>query len=181
MSVLTRNRICGLLLAAAIFALDQWAKGYMVGAFQLRQKVEVEITSFFSFHYAENRGVSFGLLQAESMEARFLLIGLTGLIATVVLVWMLREKKLPDILGLAMILGGALGNIWDRYAEGFVIDYLDLHFFGTSIFNIFNLADSWITFGVVIILARSFFLREKRADKSEPADKDEADTAAETN
>jgi len=175
MSFLTRNHLVGLVIAGAIVALDQWVKWYMVGPFQLRQKIEVEITSFFSFHYAENKGVSFGLFPAESMEGRFLLIGITGLISLVVLVWLLREKKFPDIVGLAMILGGALGNIWDRYAEGFVIDYLDLHFFGVSVFNIFNLADAWITIGVVIILARSIFLREKRDDENE------AEASAETN
>jgi signal peptidase II len=180
MKFLTRNHLFGLVIALAVFALDQWVKRFMVGPFQLRQRIEVEVTSFFSFHYAENKGVSFGLLPAESMEARFVLIGLTGLISLVVLVWMLREKKFPDILALALVLGGALGNIWDRYSEGFVIDYLDLHFFGTSIFNIFNLADVWITFGVVIILARSIFLREKR-DETEPADENGAETAAETN
>jgi signal peptidase II len=176
----TRNHLYGLAIALTIFALDQWVKGFMVGAFKLRQRIEVEVTSFFSFHYAENKGVSFGLMPAESMEARFLLIGITGLISLIVLVWMLREKKLPDIMALAMILGGALGNIWDRYSEGFVIDYLDLHVFGVSVFNIFNLADMWITFGVVIILARSIFLREKRPEP-EPADPAEAETAAETN
>ena len=181
MSFLTRNHIFGLVTAGAVFALDQWVKWYMVGPFQLRQKIEVDIASFFSFNYAENTGVSFSLFPAESMEGRFLLIGLTLLISLVVLIWMLREKKLPDILGLAMILGGAAGNIWDRYSEGFVIDYLDLHVFGRSIFNIFNLADVWITFGVAIILARSIFLREKREDESEPADKNEAETSAETN
>jgi signal peptidase II len=181
----TRNHLFGLAIALTVFALDQWVKGLMVGAFKLRQKIEVEITSFFSFHYAENKGVSFGLLPAESMEARFVLIGLTGLIALIVFVWMLREKKLVDILALAAILGGAMGNIWDRYSEGFVIDYLDLHFFGVSIFNIFNLADAWITLGVVIILARSFFLREKRDETGEPAQpgtgQDGAEAPAETN
>ena len=181
MSFFTRNHLVGLIVAGAIFALDQWVKWYMVGPLQLRQKAEIYVFPFFSFRYAENRGVSFGMLPANSMEARFLLIGVTCLIALVVLVWMLRERRLPDILGLAMILGGALGNIWDRYTTGYVIDYLDLHFGGWSIFNIFNLADSWITVGVLIILARSIFLREKRDEKSEPAGKDRPETSAETN
>lgn len=171
---LTRNHVFGLLTAGAIFVLDQWVKWYMVGPFRLREKIEVPLTSFFSFHYAENRGVSFGLFAAESIEGRLLLIGITTLISLAVLIWMLRERKLPDIIGLAMILGGALGNIWDRATEGYVIDYLDLHVFDVSIFNIFNLADSWITIGVVIILARSIFLREKQDD-------DGAEAPVETN
>jgi signal peptidase II len=59
---------------------------------------------------------------------RWGLVGVTGLIALVVSVWLLRERKLGDILPLGMILGGALGNIRDRVALGYVIDFADLHF-----------------------------------------------------
>jgi signal peptidase II len=79
-----------------------------------------------------------------------------------VLIWMLREKAFADILGLAMVLGGAMGNIRDRVLYGFVVDYADLHFGEFRPFLIFNLADAAITIGVLIILARSFLSREKR-------------------
>jgi signal peptidase II len=79
---------------------------------------------------------------------------------------MLREKLLGEILGLSLILGGALGNIKDRYDLGYVVDYADLHFGAFRPFLIFNLADAAITVGVLIVLARAFFLRDK-ADKPE--------------
>jgi signal peptidase II len=82
-----------------------------------------------------------------------------------VFIWLLREKKLGDIIPLGMVLGGALGNIVDRTKFGYVLDYADLHFGDFRPFLIFNLADAAITVGVVIILARSFLIREKADDK----------------
>ena len=101
----------------------------------------------------------------------------TALIAVVVLVWMLRERSMGEILGLSLILGGALGNIYDRYAWGYVIDYADLHFGEFRPFLIFNIADAAITIGVLIILARSFFLR----DSEESTPKDAKAASPETN
>ncbi|HSG35774.1 MAG TPA: signal peptidase II [Sphingomonadaceae bacterium] len=181
MRFLSRIHFWGLAIAAALFALDQWVKWLMVYPLQLRQQGEIVVTSFFSFRYAENRGVSFGMFPAESLETRLLLIAVTSLISLVVLVWMLREKRFIDVLALAMILGGALGNIWDRLRDGYVTDYLDLHFGGISIFNIFNLADTWITLGVVIILARALFLREKQPQEGHEAHIEGAEKPAETN
>ena len=91
------------------------------------------------------------------------------LIALLVTVWMFREKLFGDILGLSLILGGALGNIKDRYDYGYVVDFLDLHIGEFRPFLIFNVADAAITIGVLIILARSLFVREK-APEEEPAD-----------
>src|SRR3546814_10615493 len=86
---------------------------------------------------------------------------MTGAIALFVFVWIMRERKLGDIAALSLVLGGAAGNIRDRFMYGFVIDYADLHFGEWRPFLIFNLADAAITIGVLIILARSLLSREK--------------------
>ena len=106
-----------------------------------------------------------GLLVASSEASRWLLVALTAAIATVVIVWITRERNPADTLALGLVLGGALGNILDRVRVGFVIDYADLHFGSWRPFLVFNLADAAITFGVLIILARSFLIREKRDTK----------------
>jgi len=164
-TAVTRNRLIGLALAAAIAIIDQVVKWYVVGPLNLRNVRNIELLPFFDLTYTENRGISLGMLQATNMEMRFLLVGVTALIAVVVLVWILREKLLPDILGLALILGGAIGNIKDRWDLGYVIDYADLHIaaFGNIYrpFLIFNIADAAITIGVVIVLVRSLFFGEK--------------------
>ena len=157
----TSGRLIGLGFAILLFAVDQWVKGYVVGPLDLRRVRNIEILPFFDLTYVENRGISLGMFEATSMEMRWALVGVTALIGVVVLIWMMREKLLGDILGLAMILGGALGNIRDRFNLGYVIDYADLHIGTFRPFLVFNIADAAITIGVVIILARSLFMSEK--------------------
>ena len=157
-----RNRLLGLALAAAIFAADQWLKGFVTGPLGLtRVGDHLDLLPFFDFTLTHNYGVSLGMFEATSPEMRWGLVGLTGLIATVVFVWLLRERKLWDIAGLALILGGALGNIRDRWLYGYVIDYADFHIGTIQPFMIFNVADAAITVGVLIVLARALFMREK--------------------
>lgn len=165
MTSATRHRLIGLALAALVLALDLGLKALVIGPLGLNEDGEqIVLTSFFNLTRTSNYGVSLGLLTAESMEMRWLLVALTGGIALVVAVWMMREKLLADIVPLGLVLGGALGNIRDRVAMGHVIDYADLHFGTWRPFLVFNLADAAITLGVLFILARSFLSREKRAD-----------------
>ena len=111
------------------------------------------------------------------METRWLLVAVTALIAAVVLVWMMRERLLGEIAGLALILGGALGNIRDRYELGYVIDFADFHIGEFRPFLIFNVADAAITIGVVIILARSLLLRDKGETETGDAPRGETSDA----
>jgi len=159
--MLTRVRIEGLGLALLVAVLDRVVKAVMVGPVALRERGLIELLPFFDLRYAENYGVSFGMFTADTLEMRWGLIGMTALIATGVLVWMLRETARGDILGLGMVLGGAVGNIYDRLTFGYVIDYADLNIGEWRPFQIFNLADVAITFGVLILLARSFKSRDK--------------------
>ncbi|MDE2435762.1 MAG: signal peptidase II [Sphingomonadales bacterium] len=167
MTHIFRNRLIGFALAALVLALDLVIKWAVTGPLGLNEDGEqVVLTPFFNLTRTSNYGVSLGLLTATSPAMRWLLVALTATIAAVVLVWMLREKKLWDILPLALVLGGALGNIRDRVVFGHVIDYADLHFGDWRPFLVFNLADAAITLGVVFILARSFLSREKPADNA---------------
>lgn len=162
MSFLTRNRTAGLVLAAIVFFVDQAVKRWVVVDLGLRQRGDqVVVTPFFNLTRENNYGVSLGMFAADSMEMRWALVALTGAIALFVLVWMMREKAVSDIVALALILGGAIGNIRDRFYHGFVIDYADLHFGQFRPFLIFNVADAAITVGVVIILARTLLSRDK--------------------
>lgn len=161
MSTPAGRRAIGLAIAALIFAADRYVKWLMLHPLKLREVGVIELIPFFDLRWTENYGVSLGMLTANSMEMRWLLVAMTALIALVVLVWMLREKLLGDIFALALVLGGALGNIYDRTTKGFVIDYADLHFGSFRPFLIFNIADAAITIGVLIILARSLLSREK--------------------
>lgn len=167
---LSRKHVLGLGIAALIFTVDQFLKWLMVGPLQLQFVRQIYLLPIFNLTWTENYGVSLGLFTAQSDTGRWILVGVTAAIALFVTVWMLREKALGDILALALVLGGALGNIVDRSTVGFVIDYADLHFGEWRPFLIFNLADAAITIGVLIILARSFLSREKpEPEQAEPA------------
>ena len=161
LGLFTRNRLIGLALAAAIFVVDQWLKSLMIGPLQLREVGNIHLLPFFDLTWVENYGVSLGMLTARSMEMRWGLVALTAGIALIVLIWMMREKVLGEILGLSLVLGGAIGNIRDRINYGYVVDYADFHIGDFRPFLIFNLADAAITIGVLIILARGFLIREK--------------------
>ncbi|MDT0575798.1 signal peptidase II [Croceicoccus sp. F390] len=158
--VLWRRRLAGLGLAAAITLGDQLLKLWLLGPMLLRERGLIPIVSFFDFRYAENRGISYGFLSADSLESRLFLFALTGAIALGVLVWILRERRAGDIAALSLVLGGALGNIIDRVRFTYVVDYADLHFGSIRPFAIFNLADAAITIGVVLLLARSLLIRD---------------------
>ena len=159
------RRVAGLVLAALVFGLDQFVKWLVTGPLEIDQVGDVmHLLPFFDLTFTQNFGISLGLFEADSVEARWILVFGTALIAVIVLLWMLRERTGGDIFGLGLILGGALGNILDRVQYGYVVDYADLHFGTFRPFLIFNIADAAITIGVLIILARSFFLRDKSAD-----------------
>lgn len=184
-----RKRSIGLALAAMVYAVDQWIKSLALGPWRLREVGVIDLLPFFDLRWTQNFGVSLGMFEATSNEMRWALVAVTGLIALVVFVWLLRERSMWDIAGLALILGGALGNIQDRYLYGYVIDYADLHFRGIPQylcpsyengvcrpFLVFNVADAAITIGVLIILARALFMREKPAS---PQREQQADPTAE--
>jgi len=100
---------------------------------------------------------------------RWTLVAVTAFVAAAVAFWMTREQAKGDVVALALILGGALGNIVDRVRHGFVVDFADLHFGDFRPFLIFNVADACITIGVLLLVARALLLREKApsaADRS---------------
>jgi len=167
MGFLTPNRFKGIVLAIAVMIVDQLVKWYMLAGLELRRVGVIDILPFFDLRYAENRGISYGFLTADSLESRILLFLLTGAIALGVLIWMMRENKFGDIAALALVLGGALGNIIDRVRFTYVVDYADFHLGAWRPFAVFNLADAAITAGVVLLLARSLLIREKPSGVAE--------------
>ena len=145
-------------LAAVVFLLDQLVKHWIVNIVRLEEQITIPVLPFFSLTWVENRGVSMGMLTADTEVGRWLLVGLTALIATVVAVWIRRERLWPESVALGLILGGALGNIVDRVRFGYVVDFVHLHW-GPWSFYVFNIADAAITIGVIILLFRALIGR----------------------
>jgi len=151
----------GVTVAVVVFGLDQLVKWVVAGPLHLKTLGQIEFFPIFNLTWVENYGVSLGLLTADSATGRWLLTGLTALIATVVAIWLWREKNRQDVIGLGLVLGGALGNILDRVRFGYVVDFADLHFGAFRPFLVFNIADAAITVGVLILLFRALLARDK--------------------
>jgi len=168
-SKLRRNRAAAFVIAFLIFAFDQAVKWVVTIPLDLAGQPDKTITivSFFDIHWTENRGVSLGLLSADGELGRWLLVALTAGIATFVGIWMWRERKRADSVALAMVLGGALGNIVDRARLGYVVDYADLHFGAWRPFLVFNVGDAAITIGVLLLLVRALLMRDGKPPKKD--------------
>ena len=145
--------------ALLIFATDQLSKWIVTVPLQLQQKAQIVLLPIFNLTWVENNGISLGLLNATTPTGRWLLVTMTAAIAIGVAWWITREEKRGDQLALALVLGGALGNIVDRVRHGYVVDFADLHFGAFSPFLVFNVADAAISIGVAILLLRAFLFR----------------------
>ncbi|MDH7972690.1 signal peptidase II [Sphingomonas sp. AR_OL41] len=152
----------GLAIAGAFVIVDQAVKLFVTGPLGLSVLGDSRtLLPIFNLQYVANRGVSLGLLHADTETMRWALVALTGAIAIGVLVWMFNEKNRQDQFALGMVLGGAVGNIIDRIRLGYVIDYADLHFGEWRPFLVFNLGDAFITMGVLVLLVRALLVRDK--------------------
>lgn len=148
-------------IAGLVFVVDQLVKWLVISS-GLKQAGQITVLPFFNLTWVENYGVSLGMLTARSDATRWLLVALTAAIAAGVAVWIFREKLRADALALALVLGGALGNIVDRVRFGYVVDYADLHFGAFQPFLVFNIADAAITIGVLLLVLRALLTRETK-------------------
>jgi signal peptidase II len=153
----------GLSLVALV--LDQASKLLVDSTMQLYQSIP--LLPFFKLTYVHNTGAAFSFLSEAGGWQRWFFAGLALVISIVIAVWLSRLEKHETLLAVALslILGGAVGNLIDRLAYGYVIDFLDVYY-GTWHWPAFNIADSAITLGVVLMLLESFGLG-KTKDKEE--------------
>ena len=141
-------------LAALVIVADQITKVWVLEHFKLGDSQE--ITSFFNLVRAHNTGAAFSFLASASGWQRWLFTGL-GLVATALILWQLHIHRGQRLISVAMalIMGGALGNVIDRIQHGYVVDFLDFHWpflapmFHGGHFPAFNVADAAITLGAV--------------------------------
>ena len=156
-------RLLGFLVAAITLVVDQGHKIWMLDVFDIKTRQPVALTPFLDLVMAWNPGISYSLLSAETPEGRMALLALS-LGATLFLgVWLWRAPRRPTTVGLGLIVGGALGNAYDRFAYGAVADFFHFHV-GDFHWYIFNLADVAIVAGVGLLLYESFFMVEEKGE-----------------
>ena len=138
-------------LALAVVLLDQFAKALIVGDFRVGESRRV--TSFFDVVRWQNTGMAWSLLEHAGGWQRWFFIAL-ALTASAFMVYLLVRNRAQKLFSfaIAMVLGGALGNVIDRVARGSVVDFISLHWHDAYTFPAFNLADSAITLGAICIV-----------------------------
>jgi signal peptidase II len=151
-------------LSLVVIVLDQATKFLATRFLDLYERVEV--LPVLDFTLLHNTGAAFSMLAGASGWQRWFFIGLAGVVSVMLIVWIWRiprgEKLLP--LALALILGGAIGNVIDRIWHGYVVDFIHAHW-GEAYFPAFNIADSAITIGAALLILDAFRERGQGAEQ----------------
>jgi len=155
-----RKIILNFLIIFTIFLIDRLSKNYILKIAELENTVDIYITQYLNLFLLWNKGIAFGLFSFEQ-NLIYHVISLIIFIITVVLIFMITKSKGIKKYSLISILGGAFGNLYDRVYYSAVPDFIDLHINGFHWF-IFNVADIFITIGVIcLILDELFFYKKK--------------------
>ncbi len=158
-SLVNKNLIRGLLIAAVIICFDQLTK-WLIVDYIMASSIMIPINNFFNLVLTFNRGVSFGLFASTSPEGKWILICLTSGLSCILIWWLYNAKTNLSVFAFGMIIGGAIGNIIDRLRIGAVVDFLDFYAFGYH-WPAFNIADASICVGATLLVFESLFAHDK--------------------
>lgn len=160
-----------LILTVVVFILDQLSKVWITANFRLHE--QSQIFSWFNLTFACNEGAAFSFLSQAGGWQRWAFAGFSAIVSLIILVWLIKlpRNKTWLAVALALILGGALGNLWDRVVIGCVVDFIQVYlsFIPLRIFNpwpSFNIADSAIFIGAGIYILDTFF--EEKSKLNQP-------------
>ena len=155
----------GLAVAVAALALDQASKLYFYDLLVAEGRRAIEVLPFFNLVTVWNYGISFGMFNNGSPAGSIVFVALALAIVVALLIW-LRSVTSPLVaVALGMVIGGAIGNVVDRLRFGAVFDFLDFHIAGWH-WPAFNVADSAICVGVVLLCIDALFLTQASAKKA---------------
>src|SRR5262245_47614765 len=173
------DRMRILIISVAIVVLDQFTKLAIKARFFLGESIDL-LGNYLRFTYIENPGMAFGI----RIGGKYFFTIFASIATLVILYYLyrIRHERFASRLALAFILGGAAGNLIDRYAYGQVIDFIDVGL-GDTRWPVFNVADSAVTVGMIMLIAFVLFERETPLEKtkmpvflaSEPAPSEEND------
>ncbi|AIL65017.1 Lipoprotein signal peptidase [Rickettsiales bacterium Ac37b] len=145
----SKNLVISILVICATIIADQVSKQYIIDTLVHSNEIKV-ISSFLNFVLVRNEGITFGLFNNVVNGA--IIFSMLAIIITIMLIiWLLKEKKLPIRIALGLVIGGAVGNILDRLRCGAVIDFIDIHVSNYHWYS-FNVADAAICLGVSILI-----------------------------
>ena len=155
--------IFNLIVIITIFVADRISKIYIINIFELENKVDIYLTEYLNFYLIWNKGIAFGLL---SFNESFIYNTITGIIIiiSIIVVIMIYNNSGFKKISLTFVLGGALGNLFDRMYYSAVPDFIDFHIEGLHWF-VFNVADIFITLGIICLIFDEIFANNKKNEK----------------
>jgi len=157
------------LIALVVVLLDRWTKHIIAQRIRLYAHIQV-IPGFFSITHTENTGAAFSLF-ADSITpwktGLLIAFSVVALVVVSVLLWKNHDAHVLASIGLSLIMGGALGNLWDRLARGRVVDFL-LFYVKRYQWPVFNLADSAIVVGAGLLVLEILFHKPSGPEESRP-------------
>jgi signal peptidase II len=160
-------RIYHFLIAFIVLLLDRLTKRLVAKDVSLHDSVTV-IKHVFYITHVENRGAAFGIFNDSPSQWKIGLLVLFSIVALVIvsaLLWKSSHSLTASAIGLSLILGGAMGNLWDRLLNGRVVDFL-LVYIGSYQWPAFNVADSAIVVGAGLLVFEILFAKAPAAEKS---------------
>lgn len=149
----------GLIAAAIVALVDQATKYWILHVVRLPELGKIEISGIFDLTFVRNFGASFGML-AGGMGSRIFLSLIAAGVSVGLAIWLGRLNRPVAVAGVSFIIGGALGNLYDRVSYGYVVDFLD--FSGLNFPWVFNVADAAINVGVACLLLDAWQTRERK-------------------
>ncbi len=156
---MSKKKIIDLIFVIFIFSIDRLSKLLVIKSAEVNGEVNFSVTSFLNFNLIWNEGIAFGLLSFDD-KFYYNLITLLIAVITSIIIWLANKSKGVEKLGFLMIVGGSLGNLFDRIYYSSVPDFIDISINNFHWF-IFNVADIFITIGVILLIILEFFKKEK--------------------
>ena len=152
------------LIILIIFTLDRVSKTYIINLFNETQFNEIHLIKFININFIWNEGIAFGLLNFGNQLIYNLISSLIAIISLVILFLSFKNKNYSGYF-FAMVFGGSIGNLYDRIKFSAVPDFIDLHYNNFHWF-IFNIADIFITLGILCLIYDEVFLEKRRDEKN---------------
>ena len=152
------------LIILIIFILDRVSKTYIINLFNETQFNEIHLIKFININFIWNEGIAFGLLNFGNQLFYDLISSLIAIISLVILFLAFKNKNFSGYF-FAMVFGGSISNLYDRIKFSAVPDFIDLHYNNFHWF-IFNIADIFITLGILCLIYDEVFLEKRRDEKN---------------
>ena len=156
--------LIGFIFIVICFALDRFSKIYILNILNNEGQVDFYINQFLNIYLVWNTGIGFGLFSSEDKLFYNIFTAIIVIINLVILYFALIESKIKSFF-LMIILGGSLGNLFDRVYYRAVPDFIDLNYSGYHWF-IFNVADIFITIGIICLILSEFIFYKKKDEKN---------------